>query len=82
MSVPTTILGMSDAAVGSKTGVNNKYGKNMIGSFYDPVFIVVCMRFLKTLDDRNWSNGMAEVIKMALILDSELLEKLAKYDIK
>lgn len=72
ISIPTTVLAMSDASVGSKTGVNNRFGKNMIGSFFDPTLIIVCSAFLSSLDDRNISNGMAEVIKIAACLDSQL----------
>lgn len=45
----------------------------MIGSFYDPVLIIVCHQFLNSLDDRNFSNGLAEVIKIGAILDAHLL---------
>lgn len=82
VSIPTTVLAISDAAIGSKTGVNNFYGKNMIGSFYDPSLIVVCHKFLESLDDRNMSNGMAEVIKIAAMLDNQLFALLELNDIK
>ena len=82
VSIPTTVLAMSDAAIGSKTGVNNAFGKNMIGSFYDPILIVVCASFLNSLDDRNLSNGLSEVIKIAAMLDVKLFEKLEENDIQ
>ena len=62
---------MADACIGGKTAVNNRFGKNMVGSIYDPGCIVVHLGFLKSLDDRNFNNGMAEIIKMACILDYE-----------
>ena len=65
--VPTTLLGMCDASIGSKTAVNNSFGKNLIGSFYDPKMVLVNVNFLKTLDQRNFNNGVAEIIKMGLI---------------
>lgn len=65
--LPTSVLGISDAAVGGKTAVNNQFGKNLIGAFYDPKLIIVNIDFLKTLDNRNFSNGLVEIIKIAMI---------------
>ncbi|KRX08377.1 RNA 3'-terminal phosphate cyclase/enolpyruvate transferase, alpha/beta [Pseudocohnilembus persalinus] len=81
-SISTTVLGISDAVVGSKTAINNSYGKNQIGSFYDPSAIFVNVNFLKTLDDRNFSNGLVEIIKMGMIKDIELFQLLEKFDLK
>jgi 3-dehydroquinate synthetase len=67
---------MADASVGSKNGINNKFGKNMVGTFFDCPLIIVCVHFLKTLDLRNMRNGFAEIIKMACILDKDLFEEL------
>jgi 3-dehydroquinate synthetase len=72
VQIPTSLLAMVDASIGSKTGVNTRYGKNLLGSFYDPVAVYVNTRFLSTLDNRNFCNGMAEIIKAALIADSKL----------
>ncbi|EAR99714.2 pentafunctional AROM protein (macronuclear) [Tetrahymena thermophila SB210] len=82
VSIPTTVLAMSDAAIGSKTGVNNQYGKNMVGSFYDPELIIVCEKFLESLDDRNMSNGIAEIIKIAAMIDLDLFVLLELNDVK
>lgn len=72
ISIPTSIIGISDAAIGSKTAINNDFGKNLVGAFYDPALIIVNTNFLATLDDRNFSNGLAEIIKAGLIMDKEL----------
>lgn len=72
--VPTTLLAMADAAVGGKTGVNNKYGKNQIGVINDPYAIIVCPEYLHSLDKRNFLNGMAEVIKIAATCSLDLFE--------
>ncbi len=52
ISIPTTVLAMSDASIGGKTAINNQYGKNLIGAFYDPKCIIVNSEFLKTLSLR------------------------------
>lgn len=65
--IPTTLLGMVDASIGGKTAINNEYGKNLVGSFYLPKKIYVNVNFLSSLDERNFSNGMAEVIKAAIL---------------
>jgi 3-dehydroquinate synthetase len=70
LSIPTTILAIADQCIGGKTGVNhNDDFKNMIGSFYEPAAIFVCTQFLSTLDNRNFSNGFAEIFKMGFIYD-------------
>lgn len=82
ISIPTSIIGISDAAIGSKTAINNEYGKNLVGAFYDPVLIIVNTSFLTTLDDRNFSNGLAEIIKAGLIMDKQLFNQLCSFNIK
>lgn len=72
VQIPTSLLAMVDASIGSKTGINTNFGKNLLGSFYDPVAVYVNSGFLSTLDDRNFRNGMAEIIKAALIADARL----------
>ena len=76
IQVPTTLLSMVDSSVGGKTGINNKYGKNLIGSFYQPIAVYANPKFLETLDKREVAAGMAEVIKMAVMFDREFFEKL------
>lgn len=71
IQVPTTLLAQVDSSVGGKTGVNHPQGKNMIGAFYQPDCVIIDTQVLETLDDRQLSAGMAEVIKYGLIRDSE-----------
>ncbi|TKX29081.1 3-dehydroquinate synthase [Campylobacter sp. MIT 12-5580] len=80
INVPTTLLAMVDAAVGGKTGVNNAFGKNLIGSFYQPRAVYCESEFLKTLPQRELSAGMAEFIKMAITFDEKKLEFIEKLD--
>jgi 3-dehydroquinate synthase len=67
--IPTTLVGMIDAAFGGKTGVNTAYGKNTIGSFYQPDAVFIDSSFLKHLPKEEFKNGMVEMIKYALIFD-------------
>ena len=71
IQMPTTLLSQVDASVGGKTGVNNKYGKNLIGAFYQPKAVYIDPVFLDTLPQREFSAGVAEVIKMAVMFDIE-----------
>ncbi len=81
VQVPTTLLSQVDASVGGKTGVNNKYGKNLIGAFYQPEAVYIDTTFLKTLPKREFSAGVAEVVKMAVMFDKEYFDFLAKADL-
>lgn len=74
IQIPTTLLSMVDSSVGGKTGVNHPLGKNMIGAFYQPQCVIIDIDTLNTLDDRQLSAGMAEVIKYGLIRDSDFLD--------
>ncbi len=71
IQIPTTLLAQVDSSVGGKTGVNHPLGKNMIGAFYQPQCVIADANVLDTLDDRQLSAGLAEVIKYGLIRDSE-----------
>lgn len=71
--VPTTLLSMVDASVGGKTGVNYQGLKNYIGCFYQPSCVIIDPVFLQTLDQRQFNNGMSEVIKYGCIKDKRLL---------
>ncbi|QQR91281.1 MAG: 3-dehydroquinate synthase [Myxococcales bacterium] len=68
--LPTTLLSMVDSAVGGKTGFDRKQGKNLIGSFYQPSFVLCDIESLSTLPDEEYRSGLAEVVKSAW-LDSE-----------
>lgn len=74
IAVPTTLLGMVDAAVGGKTGVNLPEGKNLVGSFWPPRLVIADTQTLATLPARELSAGLAEVVKAAWISDHELLK--------
>ncbi|MCP3671752.1 MAG: 3-dehydroquinate synthase [Gammaproteobacteria bacterium] len=71
IQVPTTLLAQVDSSVGGKTGVNHPLGKNMIGAFHQPLCVIADTETLNTLDDRQLSAGVAEVIKYGLINDPE-----------
>ena len=74
IQIPTTLLAQVDSSVGGKTGVNHPLGKNMIGAFYQPQCVIAATDVLKTLDDRQLSAGLAEVIKYGLIRDLPFFE--------
>ncbi|RUM70563.1 MAG: 3-dehydroquinate synthase [Sulfurovum sp.] len=80
IQVPTTLLSQVDASVGGKTGVNNKYGKNLIGAFYQPEAVYIDTDFLKTLPRREFSAGIAEIIKMAVMFDRDYFDFLQEAD--
>ncbi|WP_316527958.1 sedoheptulose 7-phosphate cyclase [Kitasatospora brasiliensis] len=77
--IPTTLVGLVDAGVGVKTGVNYGHGKNRLGTYAPPVATFVDRSFLGTLDARHLSNGLAEILKMALIKSAELFELLEDF---
>jgi 3-dehydroquinate synthase len=70
LQIPTTLLAQVDSSVGGKTGVNHVLGKNMIGAFHQPGCVVIDTDTLDTLDDRQFSAGLAEVVKYGLIRDA------------
>ena len=74
IQMPTTLLSQVDSSVGGKTGVNHPLGKNMIGAFHQPECVVIDTETLNTLEDRQLSAGLAEVIKYGLIQDIEFFE--------
>jgi 3-dehydroquinate synthase len=69
INIPTTLLSQVDSSVGGKTGVNSKLGKNLIGSFHQPLAVIADINILKSLPDREFRAGFAEVIKYGLIKD-------------
>ena len=71
IQIPTTLLSQVDSSVGGKTAVNHALGKNMIGAFYQPQCVIADTTTLNTLEDRQLSSGLAEVIKYGLINDPE-----------
>ena len=79
IQVPTTLLSQVDSSVGGKTGINHPLGKNMIGAFQQPQVVLADMSQLKTLPSRELSAGLAEVIKYALLGDTDFLTWLEQH---
>lgn len=77
--IPTTLLGIVDASVGVKNGVDFENCKNRIGSFYAPAFVLIDLEFLKTCNTRNIINGIGEIMKLALVRSMNLFCLLEKY---
>ena len=81
IQVPTTLLSQVDSSVGGKTGINSKVGKNLIGSFHQPQAVLADINILKTLPNREFRAGFAEVVKYGLIKDLEFFNWLnQEYD--
>jgi 3-dehydroquinate synthase len=76
IAVPTTVAGMVDAAIGGKTGINSDYGKNLIGAFHSPRKVLIDTSWLKTLSDRDFAAGLAEVVKCGFIVDGQIIDLL------
>ncbi len=74
LNVATTLLGMVDAAVGGKTGINTPKGKNLVGAFHDPVAVLDDLDYLETLPVADYRAGLAEIIKCGLIRDGVILD--------
>jgi 3-dehydroquinate synthase len=66
-NIPTSLIAQVDSSIGGKTGVNLKCGKNLVGTFYQPVYVHADVELLNTLDEREYKSGLAEVIKHAVI---------------
>ena len=81
IQMPTTLLSQVDASVGGKTGVNNKYGKNLIGAFYQPKAVYIDPAFLDTLPPREFAAGVAEAVKMAIMFDKDFYEFIKSNDL-
>ncbi len=73
VQVPTSLIAQVDASVGGKTGVNHPLGKNLIGAFYQPRLVYIDVKMLKTLEERDFVAGLAEVIKYGAIWDEGFL---------
>ena len=78
INIPTTLLSQVDSSIGGKTGVNTSYGKNLIGSFYQPKLVVSDCNFLKTLPKRELICGYGEILKHSLISNKNFYEFLNK----
>ncbi|MDA9605000.1 3-dehydroquinate synthase [Candidatus Pelagibacter sp.] len=69
INIPTTLLAQVDSSIGGKTGINTKYGKNLVGAFYQPNLVISEIKFLRSLPKREVICGYAEILKHALIAD-------------
>jgi len=78
VQVPTTLLAQVDSSVGGKTGVNLKAGKNLVGAFYQPKLVLCDLDTLKTLPEREFRSGLAEVVKYGIIFDAKLFVQLER----
>ncbi|RXI25004.1 3-dehydroquinate synthase [Aliarcobacter trophiarum] len=81
IQIPTTLLSQVDASVGGKTGINNRFGKNLIGSFHQPKAVYIDSSFLKTLPKREFGAGVAEIIKMAVCFNKDFFMWLENNDL-
>ena len=82
IQIPTTLLSQVDASVGGKTGVNNRFGKNLIGAFHQPLAVHIDPYFLTTLPKREFSAGIAEIVKMAVTFNKDFFEWIEKNDLR
>ena len=78
IQIPTTLLSQVDSSVGGKTGINSSEGKNLIGSFHQPIAVIADINMLKTLSKREFLAGMVEIIKYGLIKDVNFFNYLEK----
>ena len=78
VQIPTTVVAQVDSAIGGKTGVNARDGKNLIGSFHQPALVIADPETLSTLPKREFNEGIAEIIKHAVIRDAAMLVDLHK----
>ena len=81
VQIPTTLLSQVDASVGGKTGINNRYGKNLIGAFHQPQAVYIDPYFLTTLPAREFGAGVAEIVKMAVTFNKDFFEFLEQADL-
>jgi len=79
VNIPTTLLSQVDSSIGGKTGINTKYGKNLIGSFYQPSLVISDINFLYTLPKREVICGYGEILKHSLIADKNFFSFLNKH---
>jgi len=76
IQVPTTLIGMVDSSIGGKTGINHPAGKNLIGAFHQPSAVYIDVDYLRSLPDRHYASGLAEVIKCGVVADRALFSSL------
>ena len=81
IQIPTTLLSQVDASVGGKTGMNNRYGKNLVGAFHQPQAVYIDSYFLKTLPKREFGAGFAEIVKIAVTFNKDFFKFLQSADL-
>lgn len=81
IQIPTTLLSQVDASVGGKTGINNRFGKNLVGAFHQPRAVYIDPYFLGTLPKREFSAGVAEIVKMAVTFNRDFFTWLEEADL-
>lgn len=79
IAVPTTLLGMVDASIGGKTGINTDAGKNLVGAFHSPTSVFVDLNSLETLPENDLRAGLAEVAKVGLTSDPTILDTIIRF---
>lgn len=79
IAVPTTLLGMVDASIGGKTGINTDAGKNLVGAFHSPAAVFIDLNSLETLPENDLRAGLAEVAKVGLTSDPSILETITEF---
>ena len=82
VQIPTTLLAMVDSSIGGKNGVNTGAGKNLIGAVHHPLLVIDDLEVLKTLPQREFNQGFAEIIKHAIIADAEMFDVLKNVDLE
>ena len=82
VQIPTTLLAMTDSAIGGKTGVDLPQGKNLLGAFHQPKLVLADADVLSTLPEREWQNGLGEGAKYACLAGGRIAELMADGDIK
>ena len=82
VQIPTTLLAMVDSSIGGKTGVNTAAGKNLIGAVHHPSLVIDDLDVLKTLPQRVFNQGFAEIVKHAIIADLEMFDALKNVDLE
>ena len=78
INIPTSLLAQVDSAIGGKTGINSNYGKNLIGSFYQPKFVIIDISFINSLPKKEMICGYAEILKHSIIKDKKFFKWLEK----
>jgi len=78
VQVPTTLVGMVDASIGGKTGINHPHGKNLIGAYHPPVAVYIDIDYLRSLPQHPFTSGLAEVVKCGVVADAGLFETLER----